>query len=328
MNQVQSKIAQQPHPKLKRTVFKISISIIILLLLLFYLPIPVIISSIKQISISEWSICLFIAFFIHILGVCKWRWQQMAARIKLRFLTVLRFYAAGVFANIFMPSIIGGDVLRTGLVIYHTGEKRNVILSSLIDRLCDVISLCILAVFGSLFVSNFLELNLYMVLIIVISVVIGLLIFGLGLLCYKPPKWWPRRFRHQTMRLKTALWCIVNNYRLTLSALFLSITLQVCLILLNATIGKAVGLNVPTILWFFVFPMAKMAAMIPISFGGIGVQELTMVGLMNGLGETPALALSQSLLWRGIIIAHGALYGLVWFVLNKFIKTAERTSNI
>lgn len=64
MNQAQYKIIEQPHSNLKKNIFQISVSILVILFLLLYLPISAILTSVKQISLLEWSLYLFMGFFI------------------------------------------------------------------------------------------------------------------------------------------------------------------------------------------------------------------------------------------------------------------------
>ncbi len=320
MNIVQHEIVEKPRTNWKRTCLQISISLSIIVFIFLYLPIPVIFSSIKRVSLMQWSLCFLSGLFVHILGVVKWRLQMRAVHINLGFLTVTRFYAAGLFANVFMPSNVGGDVLRSGLVIRQIGRKRDVILSGLIDRLCDIISLCSLVIFGCFFISDTIDTRGYRILIIVVVGLVGVIISGIGLLFYRPSRWWPRRLRRQAIRLRVALWRIIRNYKLALIALLLSLGLQICLILINVVLGKAIGMGLPFISWFFVWPLAKMTALVPISFGGIGVQELTLAGLSKSFAVIPALAVAQGFLWRSIIIITGICCGVIWFILDRIDK--------
>jgi len=48
----------------------------------------------------------------HGIGVLKWRMVVNAAGAELDFLTSAQCYAAGLFGTLFLPSIVGGDVVR------------------------------------------------------------------------------------------------------------------------------------------------------------------------------------------------------------------------
>ncbi len=317
MNQAHHNNIEKPKTHWKKIVFQVSVSILIIALLFKSISIPEILSSMKRVSLIEWCLYLFIGLFIHILGIAKWRLQLKAVHVSLGFLDATRYYAAGMFANVFMPSLIGGDILRSGLVIRQLGRKRDVVFSGLADRLCDVMALCILAVFGCFFVSNVLNTQGYTILLVVIIGLVIAITSAIVVLYLRPPIWLPKPLSRQTNRLRVTLWRLIYNYKMALSALLLSLGLQVCVVLLSIALGKAVGIELSSILWFFVWPLAKLTAMAPISFGGIGVQEMTLVGLMTSLDVPPALALAQGILWRGMIIANGFNSCIIWLVLNR-----------
>src|SRR5262245_3667813 len=48
----------------------------------------------------------------HLFGVFKWRMVIGQAGARLRPAEAVECYSAGLFSNLFLPSIVGGDVLR------------------------------------------------------------------------------------------------------------------------------------------------------------------------------------------------------------------------
>ena len=71
-----------------------------------------------------------------------------AGRAGLRGPDAVRCYAMGLFANLFLPSLVGGDVLRAGLIMGATRRRAAVILGSLADRGVDVAGLAFLLAIG------------------------------------------------------------------------------------------------------------------------------------------------------------------------------------
>ena len=296
---------------------RVGISLLIVGLLVFYLPLPVLSTALKRVSLADMGICIGGALCAHFLGIIKWRLQLRAAHVKLGFIDAASSYGAGLFANMWLPSVVGGDVLRTGLAMRLTGRKGAVIVGSLIDRIGDVICLCFLAVLGSFFVPGVLDSLGRSVLTFS---AVGLALAGMSggaLLFYRSPRWWPPRVRRQVMHLRIALWRVIQNYRLVFTGLGLSLCIQSIFVLLNAFLGNTIGMVVPLGLWFFAWPLAKLTALIPISLGGLGIQELALSGLLLPFGMTFALTVAQGLLWRGVFIATGLVGGLIWFVLGR-----------
>ncbi|MCP3701412.1 MAG: flippase-like domain-containing protein, partial [Alteromonas sp.] len=140
---------------------------------------------------------------------------------------------------------------------------------------------------------------------------------GVGLLFYQPSQWLPTSVLRQLKRVRLALWRVLRNYRLAIFALALSLCIQSCFVLLNAFLGNDIGIMLPLGIWFFAWPLAKLTALMPISLGGLGVQELALTGLLKPFGVTPSQALAQALLWRGVFVATGLAGGFIWITIRK-----------
>ncbi len=298
---------------------RISVTVSILVLFVIYLPLPVLWVSLKKVSLVNWGGCVVGALLAHLLGIVKWRLQLRATHVHLGFGSSARCYCAGLFANVFLPSVVGGDVVRTGLAMRATKSKWNAVIGGLMDRLGDVVGLLLLATLGSLFVPAVLGSKGRIILFVVALGLALIGVSGIGLMWYRPRSWWPLFIRRQAKRLRIALWRVVQNYRLGLIALGLSLCIQSSFVLMNHFLGESIGMVLPLGLWFFVWPLAKLAALIPISLGGIGVQELAFAGLLKPFGVTPALAVAQALLWRGVFVATGLIGGLTWILLDRRI---------
>jgi uncharacterized membrane protein YbhN (UPF0104 family) len=89
------------------------------------------------------------------------------------------------------------------------------------------------------------------------------------------------------------------------------------LTVLNAFLADACGLHIAWTVWLFAWPLSKIAAMMPISQGGIGVREATLVALLTPFGATSALAFAAGIVFQTIIISGGLVSGLVAIVLGR-----------
>jgi uncharacterized membrane protein YbhN (UPF0104 family) len=97
-------------------------------------------------------------------------------------------------------------------------------------------------------------------------------------------------------------------------AVLLSVFVQGSFVLLNGWLGASIGINVPWITWFLVWPLAKVSGLIPISLGGLGVRDATLAALLVPFGVPAAQGFVVSLLWQSILIAGGLLSGALWWV--------------
>ncbi len=100
-------------------------------------------------------------------------------------------------------------------------------------------------------------------------------------------------------------------------ALGLSLTIQGSFVLLNSALGRAVGIDVPLAVWFLVWPLAKIAGLMPISLGGLAVREATLASLLAPFGVPFAVGVVCSLLWQTVLIVGGLVGGLTWLALSR-----------
>ena len=96
--------------------------------------------------------------------------------------------------------------------------------------------------------------------------------------------------------------------------------------LLNAWLGRSVGIEVNLAVWFLIWPLAKLASLLPISLGGLAVREASLAALLLPFGVPMARSVVCSLLWQTVLIAGGLLGGLVWLVLSRLRQLPLRAS--
>ena len=103
----------------------------------------------------------------------------------------------------------------------------------------------------------------------------------------------------------------------------LGTSVQGTYILLTALLGISCGLGVPLRVWLFAWPLAKIAAVLPITQGGIGVREAALVVLLVPFGAPASAVLATGIVWEGVIIAGGLLAGATAFLLRQREPRAE-----
>ena len=83
------------------------------------------------------------------------------------------------------------------------------------------------------------------------------------------------------------------------------------LILLNWELGRLVGIDIPLHVWFFVWPLAKIAGLAPVTQGGIGVREAAQAVLFAPFGVAAVQAVATGLVFEAVIISGGLVGGLI-----------------
>lgn len=215
------------------------------------------------------------------------------------------------FFRQFMPSTIGGDVIR-GYDAWRAGASKSLALMSLIvDRLAGLLALLTLAMMA-LLLSPEIEQR-----------VPGLRWMGLALLAalvaLAVMLARPRRAGAASGRLGkigAALALYHGAMPALLRAAALSLLLQVNVITFYWALGLALGLPVSYADFYVIAPVAILVMMLPISINGIGVREGVFVLLLAQWGVQASDALALAWLEFGIFLLFGCLGGVL-FALRR-----------
>ena len=309
-----------------KTFLKIAISLGILAVLFVLLPWDGLWGAVRRMSLAVWLGVL--AGFVagHALGVLKWRRMLGVGRALIAPIEALRCYAAGLFANLCLPSIVGGDVLRAVLAGRSTGRPEAVVIGSIGDRLCDVTALAGLAAGGALFARA--ELPGWGANVLGALLLVGLVAAALfvPLALRRPLVSWPRKVRRPLGRALVALRRLSASPGAAASVFLMSLAIQTAFVLLNAWIGRTVGIDVPLAVWFFAWPVAKVAGLLPVSLGGLGVRDAVFGAALVSFGVPMASGVAASLIWQSVLIAGGLLAGAGWVLLGRRSPDSPRPS--
>jgi len=272
--------------------------------------------ALRGLSPSFW-LGIFAAFLAgHLVGAFKWRFNVNLADAGLKRVDALQCYGAGLFANLFLLSIVGGDALKAWLAGKATGRLEAAIFGGLTERLIDTLALLSLIVVGGLASQASVEgWHQRVILVGSLVAVVGAVIFLPLILRMKLARW-PRKLRRPLSRLMVSMRRMAKRPLAALGVFCVSLAIQAWFVVLNAWLGRAIGIDVPLAYWFLAVPLTKAVTLAPISFGGLGLREATLAGMLGLVGVPTATGVAASLLWQSIVYSGGLFGGLVWLVLG------------
>jgi uncharacterized membrane protein YbhN (UPF0104 family) len=303
-----------------------AVSITLLGLLFYFLPLGQVRDALGRLPTEVWLVVLLGFLLGHAVGITKWRLFVNAARGGLARVDATLCYSAGLFANLCLPSIVGGDLLRMALAGKLSRRPEAALWGGVMDRLTDLLSLAILVTAGGLLVRGGESGWIGRVLTVAVLVGVVLAALVLPLLIRRPLARWPRRLRRPVGRGLVGLRQLRRRPGTAALGLVLSLGIQGSFVLLNALLGRSIGIEVDLAVWFLVWPLAKIASLAPISLGGLAVREASLAALLLPFGVPVARSVVCSLLWQTVLIAGGLVGGLIWLVLHRTRRISWRTA--
>lgn len=305
---------------MRRALIRVGGSALMLALLLLILPFDEIIETLGRMPLPIWLIGLAVYLCLHFIGVVKWRLMSNSAGAGMPLSVAARCYYAGLFGNTFLPSIVGGDVVRAGLAFKHVRSKSGLLFGSFIDRLLDFVALIAVAGIGALLLPTALDPQSRRIFLAACAFVGLLAVGGFAALAVLPARRVPFKVRRKLVHLRKAMRAIAERPTAVTLVLTLGITLQFTLVVLNAWLSSAVGIHISLAMWLFVWPLAKLSGVLPVTQNGIGVREAAQVVLFAPFGVAAVSAVAAGLVFESIILAGGLVAGLLSLIIGRLFS--------
>ncbi len=288
---------------------RVAITLAIFAALFWKLPAREVWQTMSRTGGLHWLAVLVLFGGVHAIGASKWRMLVRAGGVPLGWLTALRAHAAGLFANIWLPSIIGGDVVRAAWVARVHGGIAVPAMVGLADRALDLGALLTLGALGALLAPAD---KLGPAATILRAGAVALVMAGaagLALLFAVRPSAFPPRIARILERARAVLATLARRPGVSAASFVLAIGMQASFVALNAWLGAAVGITPGAAGWLLAWPLSKVVAMVGLSLGGLGVREAALAGLLAPFGVPPTLAVAQGLVWQSVLFSFGVLAG-------------------
>jgi hypothetical protein len=251
------------------------------------------------------------AIVIYIAGqaMCAYRWQLLAAILKVRgrYSEFLAYTFVGMFTNLFVPGLLGGDAARSVYLGRRRGRMGEAIASVVADRGVGLIGLFWLAAFAAKFL-NFAPLPSSVITPTVAVGAITLAGFLAAPLVARMIHLMPRPLR----RAGGIVAPYLHHPGALIPAIALSILLQITLAAGQYLLALGLGITVPLSLFILCVPIANVFASLPLTLNGLGIRESAYLVLFGTAGMRKEDAIALGLLWFAVTMV-GGLTGAIAF---------------
>lgn len=302
------------RPRWRHPAVRLGGSAVMLAILFTVLPFSEMRAAIGSVPWSVWPAAIAIYMCLHLIGVAKWRLLVNVAGAGLPFPRAARAYYWGLFGNTFLPSIVGGDVVRMGMALREAKSRSGLVLGSMIDRFLDIIGLALVAGVGAWLSPLALDAQSRRVFLGVVALLTAAGVAGVITLAFFPARRLPFKVRRKLVQLRQAIRATTGNAWALGVALVLGALLQSLLVVLNYGLGRVIGIDIPLYVWLFVWPLAKISGLLPVTQGGIGVREAAQAALFAPFGVSAVKAVATGLVFEVVIIVGGLLGGAIAFL--------------
>lgn len=267
--------------------------------------------AMARLSAADFGAVLLAFLGIRVVAGIKW-WLLLEGGLPLGM--ALRAHFACLAANLCLPGVIGGDALRASIAHRVLQDGPRVTAVATADRLVDMLALAGLSMAGLFFArqettSGLLALQILLLLGLAIVGVMAVFLF-LPALWRMAPKLPGRPFGD---RLSQAFGRLIRKPRTLIVALVLAFLIQSASIVVSWWLASAAGATIALAPWFFAWPLAKIAAVMPISLNGLGLREGVLATLLLPFGAASAVIVASGLVWQGVMFCAGVIGALVYF---------------
>src|SRR5262245_52258183 len=123
-------------------------ALVVLAILFHFLPVAPLRAALLRVPPIRFAIILVLYLCAHAVGILKWRMVVNTAGSQLDASTSAQCYLGGLFGTLFLPSIIGGDVVRLAVGLRRSPRPAAVLAGNVVDRFLDVSAQATLVLFG------------------------------------------------------------------------------------------------------------------------------------------------------------------------------------
>jgi len=304
--------------KLFTIILRISISVILLVFLFKQVDKKSLLEIIKNADKPILSLAFFISFLIYLLCLLRWQMLLKAAKIYLPLKRIIIAFAGGVFFSLFLPSSIGGDLVRSIDLATHTKKPREVVATVLLDRLSGYVGLVIIALLAVIFGWKLIRDTSVLISITIITGILFIILLALfnnflfskiNKLLHSPTA---GKIKESLRNLHQEIHIFKQHKKIIANNLILSIIIQIIGPLAFYITALSLGIKT-NIIYFFIFvPIIGAITLLPISIGGLGLRDATTIYFFTKIGVSKDLAFALSLTSFLFIVIYGALGGIIY----------------
>ena len=275
---------------------------------------------------------LSIAFAVNLLGImicsARFRIVLVAQKIYFSLIEATKLTFIGIFFNNFLPTSVGGDVVKGYYASQKTGRTLESFSAVVADRLVGLLTFVLIAFISLAFLGKYIDNRIKWPALIMFSIVLLFLFVLLNKTLLKKIDFILNKipFLRKESRLQR-LSVILENYkknrRIICNAIAFSLIGQALYVITTYLLAKSLSLSIPLKMFFLFLPIISVVSMLP-SLNGLGVREGAYIYLFGSIIR-PENALALSFLWIAVLIGSSIIGAIIYIIKGPVTKRATQT---
>lgn len=272
-------------------------------------------SVIQSADLGYLSLAFIIFFFINIAILFRWYILIKALRLDAPFGDVIKWFFIGLFCNLFLPTAVGGDVVKTIGFSKVVKQKPKVFASVVLDRLSGFAGIVIVA--AIMFMAGYEHIpdrsvGGSIIVMMAVSLTITAVLFSHRIysFCCTLFNRWPV-LKESLMNVHYDIALMKGKVGEGLLSILFSCLSQLVMGYVYFIVAKALHQNVDFFYFLLFSPLICVATALP-SIGGLGVREMGWAYLLSKVGVAQGVAVSISLINFVFMVVVGLIGGAMY----------------
>lgn len=305
----------------KRTVLtfvKLAFGIALLLALLSAVDLHVLFDRIRSADLRYVAIMFLLPHFGILLSTYKWQILLNCTGNFFSFARLFRLYLIGTFASNFLPTMVGGDVIRTYALCRDTKEHAGVLGATFMERfigLAALVTFLFLVFNQPLIVSEFPAIGM-----LVGTILIAFLAMLILVIAMDSTRWDHSLEKHNFLRKVISLLVQTHvhvqrfgKFKVALAKSYaISMVFYAVAVTTTWFAAKSLMIDVDFMYLAAAVPLVLVATIVPVSLNGLGVTEAGFVLFLQMAGADFVDALGVALLLRARVVITAIIGGVVF----------------
>ncbi len=298
---------------------KLVLSVGLLVYLLRSVDLSDVLNHVVEGEHSLFAVAILIYASVVILSTVRWKILLDALGSVSPFKKLCQSYMVATFFNNFLPSNVGGDVVRVRDAAKAAGSHTASLTVALLDRVIGFVALYFIAttafLLGGPLVRELAGARVILLGLTVVFVVIGAIFLRSGMVTAIIEAVGLRRLPWAFEKFG-AVQAAVNSYRAQKMAVVKAFALSLLLQFLGVSyffmVARALKIPLDFVACLLMVPLCTLIQVIPISFNGWGVREGVYVYYFNQVGLPRESALAFSIVAAGLVVTLSISGLFVW----------------